>query len=155
MNDEIEPLAPALWFLRIEKIARGELAGMENSLRHAAHLLQLTPKPFRHVVRLSLDPDAFEALLDAGDFDTAARDLVAPPAALSVELDSTPLVHAVISCTILKKTVHGTGDTIAEAVLSAWTRCLLALRTKFGEDLLSLAGQPPHIGQSVRHRRPS
>jgi hypothetical protein len=153
MTDEIEPLAPALWFLRIEKIARGELAGMESSLRHAAHLLQLTPKPFRHVVRLSLDLDAFEVLLDAGDFDTAARHLVAQPAALKV--DSTPLAHAVISCTILKQAVHGTGDTIAAAVLNAWTSCLLALRTKFGEDLLSLADPPPHTDQSGQHRRPS
>jgi hypothetical protein len=64
MTNEIEPLDAALWLRRIEKMARGGLGSIENSLRHAAHLLQLTPSPFRHAVRLSLDEAAFEALLD-------------------------------------------------------------------------------------------
>lgn len=155
MTNDIEPLAPALWFQRIEMIARGDLNSMENSLRHAAHLLHLTPRPFRHVIRLSLDEDVFEALLDAGDLDTAARHLVAQPAALTIEADSPPTVRAVISCTILNQAVHGTGDSIAAAVVNAWTNCLLALRTRFGEDLLSLASQGQQLDQSVRHRRPS
>lgn len=155
MTDEIEPLAPALWFGRIEKIARGELSSVENSLRHAAHLLQLTPRPFRHLVRLSLDEDAFEALLEAGELDTAARHLVAQPTALTIDEDPDGPVRAVISCVILQRAIHGTGETVATAVLDAWTTCLLALRTEFGADLLSLADQAPHIDQPAPHRRSS
>jgi hypothetical protein len=155
MTDDIEPLPPALWFRRIEMIANGELTSVANSLRHAAHLLQLTPRPFRHVVHLSLDEDAFEALLEAEQFDTAARHLIAQPTALSVDQDSEGSVRAVISCVILGRAIHGTGESVATAVLDAWTTCLLALRTQFGADLLSLPDQPPHIDQSGPHRRSS
>lgn len=152
MTDEIEPLAPALWFRRIEKIARGELGSVEASLRHAAHMLQLAPAPFRDVVRLSVNEDEFESLLEARKFDTAARHLVAQPTALSVDEDPDGSVRAVISCVILTRTIHGTGETVAAAILDAWTTCLLALRTTFGEDLLSLADQSPHIARSERLR---
>lgn len=155
MTDDIEPLPSALWFRRIEMIANGELDSVENSLRHAAHLLQLTPRPFRDVVRLSLDEEAFEALLEAGNLDTAARHLVAQPTALSVDQDGNGPVRAVISCVILGRAIHGTGETVATAVLDAWTTCLLALRTEFGTDLLSLPDQPPHTGRSGPHRQSS
>lgn len=155
MDDDVEPLAAALWFGRIEVIARGELGSVESSLRHAAHLLQLTPRPFRPLVHLSVDEDAFEALLEAGEFDAAARHLVAQPAALSVEQYPNGPIRAVISCAILKRTIPGTGETVATAILNAWTTCLLALRTEFGADLLSLTDQVPRTAQSAQHRRAS
>jgi hypothetical protein len=153
MVDEITPLDPALWFDRIERIARGDLGSVENSLRHAGHLLQLTPAPFREVVHMSLGEDAYEALLEAGEFDTAARHLIAQPTALSVEQDAEGPVQAVISCVILNRAIRGKGDTVATAVLDAWTTCLLALRAEFGADLVSLGDEPPHKDQSERHRR--
>lgn len=155
MTNDIEPLTPAIWFRRIEMIAKGDLGGVENSLRHSAHLLQLTPRPFRHVVHLSLDEDAFEALLEAQEFDMAARHLIAQPTALSVDQDPEGPVRAVISCVILGRAIHGTGESVAAAVLDAWTTCLLALRTEFGADLLNLPDQPPHTAPSGPHRRSS
>lgn len=155
MIDEIEPLSAALWFRRIDMIGRGELGGIESSLRHAGHLLQLTPQPFRHVVRLTVDEEIFEALLEAGQYDAAARHLVAQPTALSVdEIPGVP-VRATISCAILGRAVRGKGDSVAAAILVAWTTCLLALRAEYGGDLLSLASQAPHRGQSERHRQSS
>jgi hypothetical protein len=153
MTDDISPLAPALWFRRIEMIAGGELRSVEHSLRHAAHLLQLTPTPLRQHVRLSLDEDGFEALLEAGEFDTAARYLVAQPTALSIDQEPSGPIRAVISCAVLNRAIHGRGETVAAAVLNAWTSCLLSLRAEFGADLISLEDQPPHIAQSGRHRR--
>lgn len=124
----VEPLDAAIWFRQIEKIARGKLPGMEQSLRHASHLLQLTPTPFRQVIRLAIDEDAFEAMLEAGEFDSAARHLIAQPAALAVvELNGGRSFQATISCVITNQTIHGSGPTVADAVLSAWTTCLLAL----------------------------
>lgn len=143
MIDRIEPLIPAVWFSRIEKIAKGEMPSMENALRHAFHLLQLTPAPFRHVVRASIDEDDFEELLELGDFDTAARHLIAQPAALSVAEDEPgQTFRATISCVILNRALHGAGDSVAAAVLAAWTTCLLALRTEYGADLLGPAQEP-------------
>jgi len=153
MTEDIDPLAPDLWFGRIEMIARGDLGSLENALRHAGHLLHLTPLPFREVVRPSLDDDVFEALLMAGDFDTAARHLVSQPTALCVEQDPDGPVQAIIGCVILQRAIRGTGETVAAAVLDAWTTCLLALRTEFGEDLVKLTDQSPHKSRSARHRR--
>jgi hypothetical protein len=153
MTDDLEPLAPALWFCRIEMIARGDLGNIERSLRHAAHLLQLTPLPFRDVVRMALDEESFEALLECGELDTAARHLIAQPTALTVKQDPDGSVEAVISCVILKRAIHGSGHTVAAAILNAWTTCLLALRDEFGPDLLTLTDQRPRRGQSGRHRR--
>lgn len=154
MTEHIEPLASALWFQRIEKVANGEMRSVEHALRHACHLLQLTPAPFRHVVRLAIDEDRFEALLEAGDFDTAARHLIAQPTALTVEEDQgEPRVRATISCVILNRAIAGTGDTVASAVLAAWTTCLLALKEEYGADQLSGPGQPEHISRSEPGRR--
>jgi hypothetical protein len=155
MNDDIEPLEAALWFRRIEMIARGELPSVENALRHAAHLLQLTPRPFRHLVRLSLGEDAFEALLERGEYDAAARHLVAQPTALVIDQDDDGPVQATISCVILNRVLRGTGDSAAAAILAAWTTCLLALRDEFGADLPSLPDRPLQADQFATHRRSS
>ena len=153
MTEEMEPLDRARWFRRIEMIARGELVTIERALRHAAHLLQLTPRPFRHVVRMSLEEETFEALLEAGELDTAAKHLIAQPAALTVKQDPGGPVEAVISCVILKQAIHGSGETVAAAVLDAWTACLLALRDTYSADLLTLRDQPPRKGQPGSRRQ--
>jgi hypothetical protein len=152
MTLQIEPMDAALWFRRIEKIARGDLGGTEQSLRHAAHLLQLTPLQFNHVVRLAIDEDQFEGLLADGDFDTAAQHLIAQPAALTIEPDaSSSSVRATIGCVILNRAISGTGETVASAVLSAWTTCLLALEDS--ANRLSLPSQPGRRYQFERDRR--
>lgn len=130
MIDHIEPLGSALWFKQIEKIANGGMAGIEQSLRHASHLLQLTPMRFREVVRLAIAEEDFERLLAAEDYDTAARHLIAQPAALAVvEREEGRCIQATISCVITNRAIDGSGPTVADAVLSAWTTCLLALET--------------------------
>ena len=155
MTDDIEPLAAPLWFERIEMIARGELGTVENSLRHAAHLLQLAPRPLRHVVRLALEESAFEALLDAGELDRAAHHLIAQPTALSVSHEPNEPARATLSCAILQRAVHGTGETAAAAILNAWTGCLLALKTQFGPELLNFSDQLPRTAPHEPDRRSS
>lgn len=145
MSDSIEPLVPRLWFERIEKVAGGHLGSVENALRHTAHLLQLTPTPFRNVVRLGIDEERFEALLEAGDFDAAARHLVGQPTALSVQADrEESKFRATISCSILGRAISGSGETVASAILDAWTTCLLGLRLEYGADLLCGPRQLEH-----------
>lgn len=83
-----------------------------------------------------LDEAAFEALLDSGDFDTAARQLFAPPTRVLIETsaDDSPL-RAVVCCPILKRPVDSTGETAAAAIVSAWTKWLVSLRLEYGSDL--------------------
>lgn len=131
-----EPLATGLWFQRVAIVAAGELGSIENSLRHAAHLVQLAPIAFRRVMPPVLEEDAFEALLEAGDFDSAARHLFDAATALLIETraDGSPL-RAVVGCPILKRSVDGAGDSAAAAMLDAWARWLVSLRLEFGSDL--------------------
>lgn len=151
MVDDLEPLDSMLWFRRIELIANDELGCVESSLRHASHLLQLAPLPLRPQVALSLDEESFEALLSMGDFDTAARHLVAQPTALSIEGPGANLVRATIRCSILNRTVDGIGKTIAQAILDAWATCLLSVRTKYGSDLSGLTKRPEEQSEQRRH----
>ena len=132
MGDEMDPLDAALWFRRIEMIANCELGCVENALRHASLLMLLAPAPFRQYVGLAIDERRFEALLDSGDFDTAAQYLVARLPALSIgQAEDAKAITATIRCLVLNRAVDGHGETIANAVLDAWTTYLLALRAQF------------------------
>ena len=132
MTVDIEPLLAELWFHRIAMIGRGELGPTEHALRHAFHLLQLTPREFRPREYGTIDETDYEALLEAGDLEAAARRLVAAPT-LTVSTQSHPNgVDAVIKCSTLKRAVLGTGDTPAAAILQAWANCLSELREECG-----------------------
>jgi hypothetical protein len=129
-EEDIEPLTPELWFERIELIANRKLGSTENALRHALHLLQLTPRQWRPREYGTIDEERYEALLEAGDLDAAARTLVAAPT-LTVSATSSPNgVEVAIGCKTLNRTIHGKGDSIAAAILQAWTKCLFMLRSE-------------------------
>lgn len=131
MTHEIKPLELNLWFERVELLRDGGLGCVENSLRHAAHLSQLSPMAFRAVTNFALDEGNFEALLDTGDFDAAAQDLVQPEQ-LFLRVVAGGDVEAWISCPILGSVIRGTGGTIAAAVLDVWARRLLDFRAACG-----------------------
>lgn len=144
MTYDVEPLDSALWFRQVRKIASGQLAGIEQSLRHALHLLQLTPLRFRHAMRLAIDEDDFEALLEAGDLDSAARHLIAQPTALRVEEHEGGLeVRATISCSVQHRAFYGTGTSAAAAVLSAWASRLLSLELDESADRVRVRDRAP------------
>lgn len=132
MTEDFDPLPAETWFERIAMIANGELASTENALRHALHLLQLTPREFRPREYGSIDESNYEALLEGGNLEAAARCLVAMPT-----LDVTTSANAAgarvaITCRTTKMTVHGEGDSAAAAIVQAWAKSFLALRSEFG-----------------------
>ena len=126
--EDIEPLPPEMWFERIEMIANGELKNAESALRHAFHLLQLTPREFRPPEYALLDEESYEALLEAGHLDEAAMRLVSSPTLTVTTASGADCVEVVIRCEILKRAIFGRGDCAASAILQAWAKCLLALR---------------------------
>ena len=64
---------------------------------------------------------------------------MAQPTALAIEPGGGGAqVVAAISCVVLKRVITGTGQTEAAAILDAWSACLLAIKSKYGEDLAEL-----------------
>lgn len=128
MGNDVEPLAPELWFERIGVIARRELRSTENALRHALHLLQLSPREFRPPNHVQIDEAEYEALLEAGELNTAARWLVDAPT-LSVRTSTSEGgVKVAVRCSTLNLTMIGEGASEADAILQAWSKCLLKLK---------------------------
>jgi hypothetical protein len=123
MLEEVEPLPAELWFDRIQMIERGELASTENALRHAFHLLQLTPREFRPRDCGIIGEADYEALLEAGELEAAARRLVAVPTLTVSTVLGARGTDAAIKCSTLNKIVFGTGETPAAAILQAWAKC--------------------------------
>ena len=132
MQKNIEPLNSVAWFRRIEMIANGELASTENALRHALHLLQLSPHEFRPREYQPIDEESFEGLLEAGELDSAARRLVAAPSLTVSSTENADGVEVAIRCRDLGRTLFGRGDSVAAAILQVWATCLLSLRSEPG-----------------------
>jgi len=154
MGKEMEPLDGVLWFRRIEMIANRRLGCVGNSLRHASHLMLLAPAPFRQHIGLVIDEEQFEALLDSEDFDSAARHLVAQQGVLTFEraTDATP-IKATIGCLVLKRAVDGYGETVADAVLDAWSAHILALKEYFDAAVTPIWTNNVAVLQTDPHRK--
>ena len=129
MGKNIEPLPSDLWFERIEMIAAGGLENTEHRLRHAFHLLQLTPRGFRPPEYDLIDEEGVEALLAVGDPDAAARRLVAASTVAVTSISAGETVEVAVVWKTTAKPIVGTGETLAEALLQAWAKCLMTLRS--------------------------
>ena len=141
MSDSIEPLIPRLWFERIERIAQGHLGSVENALRHALHLLQLTPLEFRPSECAAIDEDAYETLLASGEFEQAARCLVSAPTLSVTACSARDQARVGVQCSTLNQTFFGEGPTVADAILQVWSDYLLMLRTDGCGSWLKVAEQ--------------
>lgn len=133
------PLATAIWFRRIERIRNRELPSTENALRHALHLLQLTPLEFRQDGYETIDEDSYEALLVAGEFEQAARRLVSAP---TLSVTTTPVgdcVRVGVKCSAMNHTRFGEGPTVADAILQVWSEYLLLLQPGKSESWVKIA----------------
>ena len=149
-DDQLLPIDAELWFERFGKIANGELGSLERSLRHAFHLVQLTPQEFRRSVRQKVDEATFEALLDQRRFDEAASNLIAFPSAPILSSAGRPPVEARLSCPECGSSFTGTGDASGSAILGC---CLDYISRLPNQGWCDLAAHPclPE-GRYERHR---
>jgi hypothetical protein len=136
MERDLEPLPTDIWFERIEMIRNGELRSTENALRHALHLLQLTPLELRPKEYGSIDEESYEALLAGGEYENAARILVSAPTLSVVTSMTGDWARAGIRCSLLDRTIFGEGPTVADAIVRGWANCILMLRSDDGPSWL-------------------
>jgi hypothetical protein len=154
----VEPLEPEIWFEQIRTLATrlSRLGGdsPEAVIRKAYYLVQLTPTPLRHVVRCQTDEAVFEQMLDSGAYDAAVTALIGSPVGFEISRDAG---RAGISASVRLPDDAGVGaardQTVARALLAAWSRCLEGLRTRATSDLN--LGRDPHIGRSAPPPRSS
>lgn len=155
----IEPLDPELWFQAIERLSTRLSASNDNDvesmLRHALHLVQLTPGPLKGVVRCEIGEDAFEEFLARAAFDSAAIALVGSPMCyeLSCNLEAGRRVIEARAWipTQTAQPSPAAGESLASALLGAWSGCLVALRRRSLESEAPVLHQFPRTAQRERH----
>ena len=133
------PLEADIWFQRIEMIRNGELPSTENALRHALHLLQLTPHELRPRERPDIDEEGYEGLLVAGEFEQAARVLVSAPTLSVTTTPAGDCVRVGVKCSAMNHTLFGEGPTVADAILQVWSEYLLLLQPGKSESWVKIA----------------
>ena len=132
-RDSIEPLGLGSWFASVRRLSELASAGRVttgSALRHAYHLVQLTPYSLRSSVAAALSERAFEDLLEAGVHDVAAQALAGSPAGLAlVRQPGSKAVFAEVRFPDGRGLGCGQGRTIAQAILQAWCHAAIALDT--------------------------
>lgn len=129
-QDGIEPLEPETWLAQLAKLAKRPLenGAMSPSLRLAFHLVQLTPRPLRHLIRCPLDERGFEQLLESGTLTEAALALIGDQMGYLV---TRPAASGLVMAEVcLPGEVRGprvSAATAAEALFRAWLARLGAL----------------------------
>lgn len=130
-RDSIEPLGLRSWLTSVRRLSAAATTGqapLGSALRHAFHLVQLTPHALRSSVAAALSERAFEQLLEAEIYDIAAQALVGSPAGLAlVRQPGSRAVFAEVRFPDGPGVGCGEGRTIARAILQAWCRAVLAL----------------------------
>lgn len=119
----IEPLEPTLWLDALRKLGRRvstDGSDVEESLRHAFHLLQLTPAPLRGLLPHHLDERPYEQLLECGAFESAALALMGPR--MGVNLTRLPAQAFVAKAWLSEDARSGAvaSPCAASALLGAW-----------------------------------
>jgi hypothetical protein len=131
MSDhDIEPLEPVAWLRTLDSLARqvpSEEAALPPSLRRGLHLVQLAPRPLRHVLASSVADAEFEALLARGALLQAAQALVGRGLVASVDTTAAGVVEAEVRFTDGTAVSRASGSSAALALFTAWSGCLRTL----------------------------
>ena len=130
-NGDVEPLEPRSWFRMIGKLAEQlESAPSDRHeplLRRAFHVLELTPRPLRGMIRSDLAGARYEQLLDCGALESAAFGLIGHPMTYEVARLGADLHEAEVRLPGQVKPTLARGASAPIALLAAWAKCLLSL----------------------------
>ena len=156
MND-IEPLEARTWFGAIRALERrwGQHSNgdQERLLRHAYHLVQLTPRPLRQTIRADLAEAEFERLLQCRAFESAAIGLIGFPMTLSASRLGMAVWEARARMPDQSDANAARADSFASAVVGAWTHCLVALEERSIRQRVETDRPDPRRVPSAQHLR--
>jgi hypothetical protein len=136
-----EPIEPTMWFERAARLlerfhSNGRADELESSIRRAYHLVQMTPRPLRPLLRPAIDEAAFESLLSTGALESAAMGIVGAPGGIAVsraygatQFEAVVWLHEDCGGVIPAKHDHAAG-----AIVGALLECLVALQS-VGSDI--------------------
>lgn len=150
----LEPLQPEVWISRVEMLAaslqdkRLENGALARLLRLAYHLCLLAPKTLQ-IEGVSRNSEAcLEALLEAGQFDTAAVLLLGTNPMLEIRRHEQ---GAKVSVRLFAGEAigNGSGPTMAQAALAAIMECLM-----MEHELNQTIRAYPFAGNSPRKYQP-
>lgn len=131
---DVEPLEPGLWFRAIRKLVQSldtpATHKLECRLRHAYHLLQLTPRPLRDVIRSEVSEVELEQLLRAAAFESVADRLVGEPLTYIVRRLSSGLYEAQVRLPSQMEGTAARGPSFASALVGAWGKNLVSLEAR-------------------------
>lgn len=153
MPQNSEPLDPETWFNQIERVAKtlSEMDGEspDACIRRAFHIANLAPAPLRPFVKITLEEEVLERLLECGAYASAVVSLLHRDMGLTIaRLPTSQEYRADVSLPHEEASGKGQHDSLEKAVLEAWAKCLLALR----EAASTPIDQGQHKSLSVPHR---
>jgi hypothetical protein len=152
---DIEPLETGLWFQEWGKLvlrSRETDEELERVLRHAFHLVQLAPRPLRHVISCPLSEQQFEAVLEAQAWESATVALLGNYLGFVTSRHCGETVFTAEVSNPDDPARHRASDrSFARAVLGAWLSYLVML----GSESVPATHQDPHTRQSSPRQRPT
>lgn len=161
--DGIEPLEPELWFQALERLSSrqpaAESAEVAHMLRHALHLVQLTPGPLKGIVQCHASESRFEEFLDCGALDSAAIALIGSPMCFELACTLSEGQRRVEARVWLPaqtgRPSAAVGNCVPGALVGAWSTCLAALRQRSRASGSQVPHRSPHTAPPAPHQKSS
>lgn len=153
---DIEPLEPAMWFGAIAKLEQRRIRSAEiefdRLLRHAYHLLQLTPRPLRSIIRSELSETQYDVLLGARALESAAMGLIGQPMRYGLVRLIAGHFEAKVWLTDSAEPTSVHSTFVASALLGAWAQTIVAMDTRSAD--LQVSNPHPALHKARYVRRP-
>lgn len=126
-HHDIEPLEPVAWLTALDHLTRQTPRGEEalvRALRRAFHLVQLAPRPLRHVLASSATEADFEGFLAKGALLQAVEALVGEGLGSGMRTTAAGEVRAEVRFIDGTASAEASAPSAALALFAAWSECL-------------------------------
>lgn len=146
MDYDVEPLEPSIWLEQLRNLAAWPQAseeGLAPPLRRAFHLVQLAPRPLRHIVVCNVSEEQFDKWVDTGAMLSAAVALIGDELSYTLShMEQAYRVEAEVWLPNECQVGRAAEGSPAHALFNAWLACLCALQQPGGRLAAETASLP-------------